>query len=100
MHRFAVLVKLLQTQLSTINHFRDEYIAHIVDKRCPAGECQSLRQFHIDPIACKGCTKCARVCPTGSIIGAVKEPHEILQDKCIKCGACMSACPFGAISVS
>ncbi|MCB5251103.1 MAG: NADH-quinone oxidoreductase subunit NuoF [Candidatus Cloacimonetes bacterium] len=86
--------------LSTINHFRDEYIAHIVDKRCPAGECQSLRQFHIDPIACKGCTKCARVCPTGSIIGAVKEPHEILQDKCIKCGACMSACPFGAISVS
>ncbi|HPK41513.1 MAG TPA: NADH-ubiquinone oxidoreductase-F iron-sulfur binding region domain-containing protein, partial [Candidatus Cloacimonadota bacterium] len=86
--------------LSTIKHFRNEYVAHIVDKRCPAGECQALRQFHIDPVQCKGCTKCARVCPAGAIIGAVKEPHEILQDKCIKCGACMSACPFGAISVS
>ncbi len=85
--------------LSTIKFFRNEYLAHIVDKKCPAGECQALRQFHIDAEKCKGCTKCARVCPNGAIVGMVKEAHEILQDKCIKCGACVGSCPFKAIYV-
>jgi NADH:ubiquinone oxidoreductase subunit F (NADH-binding)/NADH:ubiquinone oxidoreductase subunit E len=83
--------------LSTIRYFRDEYLAHIVDKKCPAGECESLRTFHIDAEKCKGCTKCAKVCPNGAIIGSVKQAHEILQDKCIKCGACIASCPFNAI---
>ncbi len=83
--------------LSTIRYFRDEYIAHIVEKKCPAGECESLRTFLIDAEKCKGCTKCVRVCPNGAIIGSVKQAHEILQDKCIKCGACIASCPFKAI---
>ena len=84
--------------LSTIANFRDEYIAHIVDKKCPAGVCKSLLQYTIDPEACKGCTACARKCPVGAISGTVKEPHVIDQSKCIKCGACMETCKFGAIS--
>jgi NADH:ubiquinone oxidoreductase subunit F (NADH-binding)/(2Fe-2S) ferredoxin/NAD-dependent dihydropyrimidine dehydrogenase PreA subunit len=83
--------------LSTIKYFKNEYIAHIVDKKCPAGECTALRAFKIDPEKCKGCTKCSKVCPAGAIVGMVKENHEILQDKCIKCGACVSSCPFKAI---
>jgi len=83
--------------LSTIKYFKNEYIAHIVDKKCPAGECTALRAFKIDPEKCKGCTKCSKVCPAGAIVGMVKEKHEILQDKCIKCGACVSSCPFKAI---
>ena len=84
--------------LSTIEHFRDEYEAHIVEKRCPAGVCKALLNYEIDPEKCKGCTKCARNCPVGAISGAVKQPHVIDTSKCIKCGACMENCAFGAIS--
>ncbi len=84
--------------LSTIEHFRDEYEAHIIDKRCPAGVCKALLNYVIDPEKCKGCTKCARNCPVGAISGAVKQPHVIDSAKCIKCGACMENCAFGAIS--
>ena len=84
--------------LSTLEHFRDEYVAHIVDKRCPAGVCKALLNYVIDPEKCKGCTKCARNCPVGAISGAVKQPHVIDSSKCIKCGACMENCAFGAIS--
>ena len=84
--------------LSTLQYFRDEYIAHIVDKKCPAGVCKSLLSYVIDPEKCKGCTACARQCPVGAISGTVKEPHVIDNAKCIKCGACMATCKFGAIS--
>ncbi|MBB2181374.1 NADH-quinone oxidoreductase subunit NuoF [Lachnospiraceae bacterium MD1] len=84
--------------LSTLRYFRDEYIAHVVDKKCPAGVCKSLLSYVIDPDKCKGCTLCSRVCPNGAITGKVKEAHVIAQDKCIKCGACMEKCKFGAIS--
>jgi len=83
--------------LTTIRYFRDEYIAHIVDKKCPAGECEALIEYHIDAEKCKGCTKCLRVCPNEAIVGAVKEKHYILQEKCIKCAACIPSCPFKAI---
>ena len=84
--------------LSTIKQFRHEYEAHIYDKHCPAGVCKKLLNYVIDPEKCRGCTLCARVCPTGSISGKVKEPHVIDSKKCIKCGACMEKCKFGAIS--
>ena len=84
--------------LSTIKQFRHEYEAHIYDKHCPAGVCKKLLNYVIDPEKCRGCTLCARVCPTGSISGKVKEPHSIDPKKCIKCGACMEKCKFGAIS--
>ena len=84
--------------LSTLKYFRDEYIAHIKDKRCPAGVCSALKVIKINEELCKGCTKCARNCPVGAIEGTVKNPHKINQEKCIKCGACISACPFKAIS--
>ncbi|MBE6019793.1 MAG: NADH-quinone oxidoreductase subunit NuoF [Clostridiales bacterium] len=84
--------------LSTLEHFRDEYVAHIVDKRCPAGVCKALLNYVIDPEKCKGCTKCARNCPASAISGEVKQPHVIDPAKCIKCGACMENCAFGAIS--
>ncbi|MBE6769438.1 MAG: NADH-quinone oxidoreductase subunit NuoF [Ruminococcaceae bacterium] len=83
--------------LSTLRYFRDEYIAHIVDKKCPAGVCKNLLQYSIIEDKCKGCTACARVCPVGAISGTVKEPHVIDASKCIKCGACMAKCKFGAI---
>ena len=86
--------------LSTLTHFRDEYIAHVVEKRCPAGVCKNLMRFTIDPEACKGCTLCARNCPANAITGAVKAPHVIDQEKCIKCGACMDNCRFNAIHKS
>ncbi len=83
--------------LSTMNYFKDEYIAHIKDKTCPAGVCKALMKYEIIPAKCKGCTLCARNCPVGAISGTVKQPHVIDQDKCIKCGLCMRNCKFGAI---
>jgi NADH:ubiquinone oxidoreductase, NADH-binding (51 kD) subunit len=83
--------------LSTIRYFRDEYIAHIVDKKCPAGVCKSLLSIVIEPDKCKGCTLCSKVCPTNAISGKVKEAHIIDQTKCIKCEACIEKCKFGAI---
>ena len=84
--------------VSTMKYFRDEYIAHVVDKKCPAGQCKALVNFSIDPALCKGCTKCARLCPVSAISGELKQPHTIDVSKCIKCGACKDGCPFHAIS--
>ena len=83
--------------LSTLRYFRDEYIAHIVEKRCPAGVCKDLLSYEIQADKCKGCTACARVCPAGAISGSVKNPHTIDKSKCLKCGACIEKCRFGAI---
>ena len=83
--------------LSTLRYFRDEYVAHIVEKRCPAGVCKELLSFSIDPDKCKGCTKCKRNCPVGAISGDVRQPHVIDTEKCIKCGVCVTNCNFGAI---
>ena len=83
--------------LSTLRYFRDEYMAHVVDKKCPAGVCKNLLQYKIDADKCRGCTACARKCPVSAISGAVKEPHTIDTAKCIKCGACIATCKFGAI---
>ena len=84
--------------LSTLRYFRDEYVEHIVNKRCPAGVCKALLNYKIDPVKCKGCTLCARSCPAGAIVGTVRQPHTIDVSKCVKCGACMEKCKFGAIS--
>ena len=83
--------------LTTIKYFRDEYVAHIEKKKCPAGECSDLIQYSIFADKCKGCTLCARNCPVDAISGAVKKPHTIDQNKCIKCGKCYSSCKFGAV---
>ena len=85
--------------MSTLKLFRDEYLEHVVDKKCKTGTCAALRNFVIDPEKCKGCSKCARNCPVGAISGQIKEPFTIDSSVCIKCGACESSCPFGAISV-
>ncbi len=84
--------------LSTLKFFRDEYEAHVIDKKCPAGVCKALLSYEVDPEKCRGCTACGRVCPVGAISGKVKEPHIINKAKCIKCGACKTACKFGAIN--
>jgi len=86
--------------LSTMKYFLDEYIAHIKDKKCPAGVCTAMKTITIDETLCKGCTKCARTCPVGAIEGTVKNPHKIDQSKCIKCASCLNACPFKAIKQS
>ena len=84
--------------LSTLKYFKDEYKAHILDEKCPAGECKAFANIQIDPEKCKGCGICKRQCPVSAISGEVKQPHKINPDKCIKCGACVGACPFKAIS--
>ena len=86
--------------LSTLKYFRDEYIAHIRDKKCPAGVCTALKTYTINPEKCKGCSKCSRNCPVGAIDGVIKSPFKIDQNKCIKCGACMNGCAFNAIELS
>ena len=83
--------------LSTLRYFRDEYIAHVVDKKCPAGVCKELTNYEIIPEKCKGCSACARKCPVGAISGEIKSPFTIDKTKCIKCGACVETCKFGAI---
>lgn len=83
--------------LSTLRYFRDEYEAHIYEKRCPAGVCKALLSYAIDPEKCRGCSLCARNCPAGAISGQVRSPFVIDNNKCIKCGACEASCKFGAI---
>jgi len=83
--------------LTTLRYFRDEYEAHILEHRCPAGVCKKLTAFRIDPDKCRGCTACSRVCPAGAISGTVREPHSIDPAKCIVCGSCREACRFGAV---
>lgn len=84
--------------LSTLKYFREEYLEHIVGKRCPAGACEDLKQIKIDEEKCIGCSKCAKICPVEAITGEIKKPFVINQEKCIKCGACIPVCPFDAIS--
>ena len=85
--------------LSTLHYFKDEYLAHVVDKKCPSGKCKSLISYYIIPDKCIGCTACARKCPTAAISGARREVHLIDQAACIKCGVCFETCKFGAIEI-
>ena len=82
---------------STLRYFKDEYMAHVVDKKCPAGDCQALKNYYIDKDLCKGCSKCARNCPVNAISGVIKQPFVIDTNKCIKCGACVDNCAFNAV---
>jgi len=83
--------------LSTLRYYRDEYIAHVTDKKCPAGVCKSLLAYTIDPGLCRGCGICAKQCPVNAISGERKSPFKIDTEKCVKCGACIEKCPFKAI---
>lgn len=85
--------------LTTLKYFRNEYEAHIKEKRCPAGECAELRRYVINVEKCRGCTLCSKKCPVGAVSGEVKMPHKIDSEKCIKCGGCVDACRFGAVEI-
>jgi NADH-quinone oxidoreductase subunit F len=85
--------------LTTLKYFKDEYIAHIRDKKCPAKSCKALISYSINKDKCTGCTLCARKCPTGAISGTLRNPHAIDQSKCIKCGNCKTVCRFSAVTV-
>ncbi len=85
--------------LTTLRYFRDEYEAHILDRRCPAKVCKALLTYTIDPEACNGCTVCAKRCPVHAIAGERKTPHAVNQETCIRCGACVEACKFDAVLV-
>ncbi|SFD24243.1 NADH-quinone oxidoreductase subunit NuoF [Clostridium uliginosum] len=85
--------------ISTLKYFRDEYITHVVDKKCPGGVCKALMSYEIDKDKCRGCSKCARMCPVGAISGEIKKPYTIDKSKCIKCGACMDGCAFKAVQL-
>ncbi|MFD2387270.1 indolepyruvate ferredoxin oxidoreductase subunit alpha [Enterococcus rivorum] len=85
--------------LSTYHYFKEEYIAHVVEKRCPAGVCKNLISYEILEEECIGCTACAKKCPVAAISGEIKKPHQIDQAICIKCGVCLDTCRFHAISV-
>ena len=85
--------------MSTLKLFRDEYMEHVVDKRCASRTCTAMKRYVISPERCKGCSKCARNCPADAISGKIKEPFTIDTERCIKCGACESSCAFGAIHV-
>jgi NADP-reducing hydrogenase subunit HndC len=84
--------------LSTLRYFRNEYLAHVVDKKCPAGVCKAMMSYSITADKCKGCSICAKRCPVDAISGVVKLPYKIDQSKCIKCGVCMDSCKFSAIT--
>ena len=84
--------------LSTLRHFREEYEAHVIDKKCPARKCKTLIHYEIDAEKCVGCTMCARNCPTACISGGRKEVHVIDQAECIKCGRCFDVCRFDAVA--
>src|SRR5450759_5199014 len=83
--------------LTTMRYFRDEYLAHVVDKRCPSRTCQSMKYYYVLEDKCKGCAKCSRNCPVACISGKIKQLHVIDQSACIRCGVCMTNCNFDAI---
>ena len=85
--------------LSTLRYFRDEYNAHVFEKRCPAGRCRAFSKYAINPEKCKSCGLCAKKCPVSAVRGEKGVPYKIDKDKCVKCGACAESCKFGAIAI-